>query len=417
MRLLYNIGVGLYSLAIKLASPFNPKAKLFVNGRKNWEANLRSAITDGPPIVWIHCASLGEFEQGRPVLEAIKKEYPNHRILLTFFSPSGYEIRKDYKLADWVHYLPVDRPSNARKFVEIVQPTVAIFVKYEFWFQYLNTLKQSEIPTYIISSIFRPKQHFFRWYGGWFRKMLDAFDHIFVQSETSQKLLSGVGVNHVSISGDTRFDRVHAVTENAFPIPIIEAFKQETTTVIAGSTWPADERLFIEYLASSATTKKFIIAPHEVDEQRIQLLMNALPEASIRYSEASVETIKSAQVLVIDNIGMLSNLYQYAEIAMIGGGFGRGIHNTLEAATFGLPIIFGPNYQKFKEARDLIRCKGAVSVKDQFEFTEAITHWIGDSEPRNIAGKAASDYVHSQRGATDKIMQVISKHLTREAEK
>lgn len=411
MKLLYNIGIGAYHLGIRLYSPFNGKARKFLQGRQNWQEKLKAAINHDAPILWFHCASLGEFEQGRSLIEAIKKKHPKYKVLLTFYSPSGYEVRKEYKHADWVFYLPTDGASNAKRFLEIVQPKMAVFVKYEFWFHYLNALKTTGIKTYIVSAIFRPDQHFFKWYGGWFRKMLNAFDHIFVQDDKSLELLQSIDIEHVSKSGDTRFDRVFAITATKFSIPIIEDFKQGQKVIIVGSSWPAEERMIARFVKEGPKDIKFIIAPHEVHKSHIDSIMSEMPSETIKYSEATVESIKDARVLVIDNIGMLSNLYQYAEIAVIGGGFGRGIHNTLEAATFGLPVIIGPNYKKFKEAIDLVDRGGAFAIHNYDGMSDCLKMLLENDEKLKAASTASRSYVELEKGATDAILEELKSLL------
>lgn len=412
MRILYDIGVRAWHLLIRIAAASNPKAKSFVQGRKNWQERLAKEVQNGNPIVWIHCASLGEFEQGRPLIEALRQSHPEHRILLTFYSPSGYEIRKDYPHADWIYYLPVDSARNAKTFMNLVQPQVAIFVKYEYWYHYLKELKKRAIPTFMVSAFYRPDQHFFKWYGGWFRKMLHGFSHLYVQDDRSLELLQSIGVTNATQTGDTRFDRVFTITEKAHEVPIMENFKQDSTVVIAGSSWPKEEQLLVQYFQLWAPHAKCIIAPHEVDRERIDELMAQLPPTAIRYSEATAGTMKASNILVIDNIGMLSNLYQYAEIAVIGGGFGRGIHNTLEAATFGLPVVIGPNYEKFKEAVDLVKLEAAFTVQDYNAFEAAMNHLLQEDNHQK-AGAIARQYVVDQKGATDRILRAIQPHLQR----
>jgi 3-deoxy-D-manno-octulosonic-acid transferase len=411
MRFTYTISIFLYSVAIHIASLFNSKAKLWVNGRKNIFQNISLALknsdlrTPDSPLIWFHCASLGEFEQGRPLMEKIKSQQQEYKILLTFFSPSGYEIRKNYAGADYIFYLPIDSAKNAKKFIEIVNPKMVFFVKYEFWFNYLSVLKNKNIPLYLVSGIFRENQHFFKWYGGWFKKQLNCFTTFFLQNEASYELLKSNGFENCQIAGDTRFDRVFEVSKNIKSIPIIEQFKQGDAVFIAGSSWSEDEKIIAE---SKLNNFKLIIVPHEIDEKHIKTVIQQFSSLkTIRFSQANENNIKDSQVLIIDNIGMLSSIYQYGTVAYIGGGFGKGIHNILEAATFALPVIFGPNYQKFSEAIELIHLGGAFSIKDASEFQKTI-QLLDDKAVLQTASHIAKHYVQSRVGATDKIFASIS---------
>lgn len=398
MLLLYNTGLRVYYLLILFFSAFNKKAAHWIKGRRdiNYSHFERS--------IWFHFASLGEFEQGRPVLEQIRIQQPESKIVITFFSPSGYEIRKNTTLADAVYYLPLDTRANARKFIEAINPTVAIFTKYEYWYHFFKELNQRQTPLYIISGIFRPGQVFFRWYGGLHRKMLQFVTRFFVQDAQSEQLLQTIGIKNVTISGDTRFDRVWANVQNPKSLPQIEAFKAGHKVFIAGSTWPADEQLLAQ-LVNQNPGWKFIIAPHEIGEDKINNLISLLPQGScIRHSLiADQQSLITKQSLIIDNIGMLSSLYQYGDIAYVGGGFGAGIHNTLEAAAFGLPVIFGPNYSRFKEACDLI----AIGAGFSFENADSLKNIFHDltNAPFCIdAGNKAMNYVINNIGATNKIL-------------
>ncbi|MCW3072555.1 MAG: 3-deoxy-D-manno-octulosonic acid transferase [Bacteroidetes bacterium] len=408
MRLLYNISIHVYKILITAASSLNPKAKLWLDGRKNIFEKLASSISatcsPGSKLAWFHCASLGEFEQGRPLIERYKAQHPDVKILLTFFSPSGYEIRKDYKGADLVCYLPADTPSNAKRFLEIVKPSAVFFVKYEFWFNYLAELKRRDVPTYLISGIFREEQHFFKFYGSWFRKQFSSFTHFFLQDLRSEELLHSIGYKNTTVAGDTRFDRVSEIAKNVRPFPLIEKFKGGHRVLIAGSTWKEDEELIA---GSAQENLKLIIAPHEIDEKHIESICALFSKYSvIRYSQATESAVAAAQVLVIDNIGMLSSLYQYGTFAFIGGGFGKGIHNILEAATFGLPVVFGPNYDKFKEAVDLVKTGGAFSVSGKAEF-ENVRALLSDEQVLKTASHISKYYVESRTGATEKIMNAV----------
>jgi 3-deoxy-D-manno-octulosonic-acid transferase len=386
---------------ILFASVFNKKAKAWISGRKNnhYQPFEKSA--------WFHFASLGEFEQGLPVLTAFKTARPDLKIVITFFSPSGYEIRKNTPLADAVYYLPLDTKGNAREFVSAINPAIAVFTKYEYWYHFFNELHQKNIPLYIISGIFRPGQVFFKWYGGLHRKMLGFVTRFFVQDEDSSLLLQELGIDKVSVSGDTRFDRVWANALQPRLFPLIDEFKNGQKVFIAGSTWPEDEEL-VAGLLSSHPGWKFIIAPHEISQEKINKLIALLPEnSSTRHSELTVAP--SPQTLVIDNIGMLSSLYQYGDIAYIGGGFGVGIHNTLEAAAFGLPVIFGPNYEKFKEAKELIALQVGFSITTEEELKKVVDYLTADQERYEALSQKIKDYVQGHTGATGMIMKYISK--------
>lgn len=411
MFFVYNIFIHFYSLAIRIAGLFNPKARSWVDGRKDVFYKLRTAVKHDKPVVWVHCASLGEFEQGRPVIEAIKERFPKKRILLTFFSPSGYEIRKNYPGADYIFYLPVDTKSNARRFVEMVRPEVAIFVKYEYWFNYICILEKAHIPLIYISAIFRPGQRFFKPWGKWQLSQLKKVDHFFVQNQTSATLLLESGVNQVTVSGDTRFDRVFSIAQQKKDFPLIEKFVGSHRLLLAGSTWPADEEIIFGLINQKRPGLKFIIAPHEVHAERIRSLMNGLPKGALKFSEAGEINIQQADVLVIDSIGILSHLYQYATIAYIGGGFGVGIHNILEAATFSKPIIFGPNYRKFQEAVELIGLGGAFSINSMEEFTKIANDLLDNAQLLQKSSQTAGDYVAEKRGATRVIMEYLMKRI------
>ena len=407
MLLLYNIGLRLYFIIVYLASLFNKKAGLWIKGRKNNE------FIRIPGCFWFHCASLGEFEQGRPVLERLKELYPANKIIITFFSSSGYEGRKNTPLADAVYYLPLDTGKNARNFIDAIQPQLAVFTKYEYWYHFYNELNRRDIPLYIISGIFRPGQVFFKWYGNLHRKMLTFVNWFFVQDVQSKQLLEKIGVDKVSVSGDTRFDRVWVNAQQPKDIPVIAEFKNAQKVFIAGSTWPPDEHL-IAGLISRHPDWKFIIAPHEINEEKIKSLLGLLPEDSVmRFSRfpSSNSPVSAYQTFIIDNIGMLSSLYQYGDIAYVGGGFGAGIHNTLEAAAFGLPVIFGPNYSKFKEANDLIALQAGFTVKDEADLQAIAGSLINDEQLRSLAGEKAGNYVERNIGATETIINHIIKSI------
>jgi 3-deoxy-D-manno-octulosonic-acid transferase len=411
MPLLYTLSIHFYHFLIRIGSLFNAKAKLWVEGRHNIFDRLQSEIPQNAKIAWFHCASLGEFEQGRPVIETFRKEHPDFKILLTFFSPSGYEIRRKYDGADWVFYLPIDTPHNANRFLGIVDPAFAAFIKYEYWFNYMKMLNRKGIPLIVISAIFRPGQRFFRWWGGWQREMLSNTSHFFVQNKSSEKLLKNVGINQVTLSGDTRFDRVYEVARQKKPFPLIEKFGEGHKILLAGSTWPQDEEVISSFIRSQPKGVKFIFAPHEVHDQRIQSLISKLPGKCLRFSEANDDNIATTKILIIDSIGILSHLYQYATVAYIGGGFGVGIHNILEAATFGNPVIFGPNYEKFHEAKDLIRLGGAFSISSENQFRDILEKLLTDDGFNQKASRVSIRYVEDKRGATEQIIEFIDKKL------
>jgi len=407
MLFLYNIGIYSYFLLILLSSPFNKKAKLWIKGRKNIFKRLAENIDSSSKIAWFHCASLGEFEQGRPVIEEFKKKYNTYKILVTFFSPSGYEIRKNYKEADYIFYLPVDFKCNVKKFIKIVNPQIAFFVKYEFWYNYLNELNNSKVPTYIFSANFRKEQIFFKSYGEFYKNMLKYFNHIFVQNENSLQLLQTIGINNITISGDTRFDRVYTIAQNSTQLPLIEIFKQNKLLFIAGSTWEKDAEILIKYINSTKNNIKFIIAPHEISNSNIEQIYSSVNKKVVKYSEAKENDIADYSVLIIDNIGMLSSLYKYAEIAYIGGGFGKGIHNLLEAATFGMPVIFGPNHHKFVEATDLIKMGAGFEISGYDDFCAKINEFIDNPTKLSDASFNAKSYVERNIGATKRILENI----------
>lgn len=408
MKLIYQLGIYLYVLAIRFYAPFNKKAKQFVSGRKNWERKLKNQLDENANYIWFHCASLGEFEQGRPVMEAIKQQLPAYKIVLTFFSPSGYEIRKNYENADIVAYLPVDTGHNAEAFLDLVKPEKAFFVKYEFWYHYIIGLKERQIPLYLISGIFREKQQFFKntpW-GKWYRKMLFNFDHFFVQNEESASLLKKLNVENYSIAGDTRFDRVAEIAKSSKTFKNVEKFKQNKLTLIAGSTWKPDEELLAAFINNSKDIK-FIIAPHEVNNSNVNRIHQLLKKPSISFSKAQNNDLHAYDVLIIDSIGILSSLYRYGNLAYIGGGFGVGIHNILEAATFKLPIIFGPNYKKFKEAVDLVDQKGAFPIMNSEELHRALHQLLNNKNDLEKASDICKKYVQKNVGSTKLIINKV----------
>ena len=399
MRFLYNIFIHIYILALNLISPFNKKVKTMLKGEKECFDRLQN-LNSGDKVAWFHCASLGEFEQGRPLIEEVKKQFPEYKILLSFYSPSGYESKKDYALADYVVYLPNDTKSNAKKFVKKVNPDLIFFIKYEFWYNYISALKGRRL--FQVSLILRQNQYFFSWYGKWFAKQLKNFEHFFVQNQETATLLNNIGYKNVTISGDTRFDRVMTIANNAKSFTEIEKFCEGNQKIIlAGSSWLADEKIIQQ--AVKNLDIKLIIAPHVVGENHINEIQQLFPEA-ILYSELA-NNDKKSNILIINCIGILSNLYQYCDIAYIGGGFGVGIHNTLEAATFGKPICFGTNYHKFQEAIDLINLKAAYSISNQEELKQVLETLLNNEKIYNQSAEASKDYVKTKIGACKKIIE------------
>lgn len=403
----YNFGLSLYAWVIRLASARHRKARLWTEGRKDLFRRMTEAIDPDARIVWIHVASLGEFEQGRPIIERIRRVHPEFKILLTFFSPSGYEIRKDYKGVDYVFYLPIDTPRNARRFLDAARPEIAIFVKYEFWLNLLRELRRRKIRTYIVSAIFRRNSVFFRPYGGLWRQALESFDTLFVQNEESKTLLAELGFDNVVVAGDTRFDRVAEIARSAKHIDVVERFKGDSRLFVAGSTWGPDEELLIRLMNENPEVK-FVIAPHEMDEGRIERLIAETRGGALRYTGCTSRTSYGRrQLLILDTVGLLASVYGYADWSYIGGGFGVGIHNTLEAATFGLPVAFGPNYRKFKEARDLVTLGAARSITDY----ESLRAWyipLRDNEEfLQRTSRIAKDYTMRHQGATGIIVKTI----------
>lgn len=407
MAFLYNIGIQIYNTAIRLAAPFNEKAQLLSRGRGEALRRIRAFQRGEGKLVWFHAASLGEFEQGRPVMEQLRAKEPDTKILLTFFSPSGYEIRKNYAGADYILYLPGDSPKHAALLVKQFRPDAAIFVKYEFWYNYLRELHRHHIPTYLISAIFRQEQVFFKSWGKWYRRMLGFFDRLFVQDEESASLLQGIGISRVQVTGDTRFDRVKQIANAAQDIPAVASFCNGLPAVVCGSTWPPDEDILLEYINHTPKAWKWIIAPHEIGENHIQSLLEKCKKKTVRYTQAQGD-LSEYEVLIIDCIGLLSSVYRYGQIAYIGGGFGAGIHNTLEAAVYGIPVIFGPRHQKFNEAVTLLREGGGFCIHHAGELQELLD-CLTDKNPaiRETAGKKALEYVNSQLGATDTICQTL----------
>lgn len=402
--LLYNLGIALYDLAAYILFPFSTKPRRMVKGHWIVYDVLRQQREKGAKYIWFHAASLGEFEQGRPMIESIKERHPEYKILLTFFSPSGYEVRKGYDKADIVCYLPFDKPRNVKKFLDLAQPSMAFFIKYEFWKNFLDELHRRNIPTYSISSIFRRNQVFFKWYGGIYRKVLENFNCLYVQNELSKRYLAKIGVENVKIVGDTRFDRVLDIRRAAKELPLIEQFKDEKFVIVAGSSWQPDEDLFIEYFNTHPETK-LIIAPHVINDLHLVEIINKLKRPYVKYSKANQENISKADCVIIDCFGLLSSIYRYGDIAYIGGGFGVGIHNILEAAVYGMPVVFGPKFDKFKEAKELIANKGGYTIKNYEEMSHLFDRFMTDKDFLKETGCIAGNYVSANAGATEKILK------------
>ena len=405
---MYSLLIHFYAFIVAMISPFHRKARLMRFGQWKTNSILREKIDRNAKYIWFHASSLGEFEQGRPMIEKVKAQYPEYKILLTFFSPSGYEVRKNYNGADIVCYLPFDTPYRVKKFLNLANPAVAVFIKYEFWGNYLRELKKRGIPVYIISAIFRPDQLFFQWFGVPYRKMLYCFTHLFVQDERSKELLGQYGIRNVTVYGDTRFDRVLQIREEAKDLPLVKMFKGDNAfTFVAGSSWGPDEDLFLEYF-NTHPEMKLIIAPHVIDENHLVEIISKLKRPYVRYTRADEKNVLKVDCLIIDCFGLLSSIYRYGEVAYIGGGFGVGIHNTLEAAVYGIPVIFGPKYQKFMEAIRLLEAKGAYSIKDYNELKTLLDRFRTDDVFMRETGANAGYYVTSNAGATEKIMHMIN---------
>ena len=432
MLLIYNLFIRLYAFGIRIASLWNPKAKAWINGRRNWYGDLKKKIHTGDKIIWFHCASAGEFEQGKPVIEEIRAGYPSHKILVSFFSPSGFSGARNYQHSDIITYLPLDTRKNAKRFVELINPKLVVFVKYEYWYHHLSAIAFRDVPLIMVSAIFRRDQLFFKSYGRFYRKMLFFFRQIFVQDEDSLQLLKRHNILHCSLSGDTRFDRVKKIAGNFSEVPLLKEFIAESKVIVAGSTWEGDEQILSEYVKNHPV--KIVIAPHEIKKDHILHLQKLFPDC-VLYSEikdavadsavqptsiwSSIneqqekdlqKQLANAKTLIIDGMGMLSKLYHYATVTYVGGGFKSGIHNTLEAVVYGKPVLFGPKYQKFKEARDLIKEGAAFSVSNAEELKMKMDHLLNDLEQLSNAGEAAKNYVEENVGATQKIIDFIQEN-------
>ncbi|OIQ40922.1 MAG: 3-deoxy-D-manno-octulosonic acid transferase [Bacteroidetes bacterium MedPE-SWsnd-G1] len=412
MYFLYNLSVLVAGFFLQIIALFNKKLKLFVDGRKSIFQQLESDISNSDKTIWIHCASLGEFEQGRPIIEKLKTQFPNHKIVLSFFSPSGFEVRKNYEGADIICYLPLDSKHNVHKFLNLVHPELAIFVKYEFWPNYLKELKNRGIKTILVSGIFRKRQPFFKANGSWMRKSLQTFDHFFVQDSNSKELLSSIDIENVSVSGDTRFDRVWEITKQNNSLKFVEEFKDENLLLVAGSTWKDGEEKLVDYInTSTIENTKFLIAPHNINPKGIEELKNSLNKTVVLYSELEKADLSKATVFIADTIGILTKIYSYADIAYVGGGFATGLHNVLEPATFGVPVIIGPQFDKFREAKELVEAKGCLVVKDSEQMKEQFNKLLSDIDYRKSTGDICTSYVKNNIGATEMVMNYISKSV------
>lgn len=419
MKLLYNIFIFLYSSSIRIASLFNGKAKQWVEGRKDILTRIKEEQLSDKQIIWVHCASLGEFEQARPVIEKLRTTYSDHSIFLTFFSPSGYEVRKNYELADYIYYLPVDTRENARQFISYVNPKLVIFIKYEFWFNYIDELYRNKIPQIFVSVIFRPSQHFFSSWGGWFAHQLNKVTYLFVQNDKSIELLDDIGIHHAQVSGDTRFDRVIQLPDEPVTFPVIKKFKGNSRLLMAGSTWQPGEKILLDILNNSEEDFKLVIAPHLINNEHITDLLNRFQSFTpVLYSNVStdetsgqIKNIEQSKVMIIDSIGMLSQLYRYADIAYVGGGFGVGIHNLLEVSTYGIPVLFGPNYKRFREAVELNDIGGGFPINNSDEFSEVFHKLMKDKDAYKTSASVARQYVIDNAGATNLVINKVKEYI------
>jgi 3-deoxy-D-manno-octulosonic-acid transferase len=409
MYFLYDLLVYIASFILRILGLFDAKIRRFVHGRKASFKKLSEALDPGDRVLWVHCASLGEFEQGRPVIEAARDAFPEKKLVLTFFSPSGYEVRKDYQTADVVCYLPLDTARNSRRFLDLVQPEVAVFVKYEFWPNILRLLRKRRIKTLLISGIFRPQQAFFRWYGSWLRTSLKSITHFFVQDQRSSELLSQIGIENYEVSGDTRFDRVYAITKQDNRLDFMDAFTGNAFTIVAGSTWKDDEKMLVEYINSRVDKSvKFIIAPHNIHSEDIEKLVKSITRKTALYSKRPEMELESCEVLILDTVGILTKVFSYGHVAYVGGGFTRsGIHNVLEPATFGLPVVIGPNYHKFREAVELVALKACYPVENSQKLSLILDRLYKDQVLRKESGEAALHYIEDHKGATEKIINYL----------
>jgi len=413
MFFLYNLLVVVAGFLLNIAALFSRKLKLFVDGRKEVFNVLSDKLKANDKTIWFHAASLGEYEQGLPVMEKIKAKYPDHKLVLTFFSPSGYEVRKNNTIADVTVYLPLDTKRNVRKFLKVVSPELVFFIKYEYWPNYLNEIWKQKITTYLISGVFRENQVFFKWYGGFYRKALEAFNHFFVQNSKSKELLLQLGKTNVTVSGDTRFDRVASILEKDNSLNFISEFKNDTLTIVVGSSWPKDESLLVDYINSTDHHIKFIIAPHNIKPEQIQQLKNSITKKTVLFSEKQNAKLTDFDIFIIDTIGILTKIYSYADIAYVGGGFGNpGVHNILEPATFGIPIIIGPNYSHFAEATALVEMGGCISISNGLQLNDAFENLVRNKDIRYEKGHICSTFVQMNKNVTE----IILKHLDNDSD-
>lgn len=410
MRYLYIFFISIYGFAVFIASFFNPKARLWLKGRTEWKEKLKASFSPNDKVIWMHCSSLGEFEQGRPVMEKIKKQYPEHKLALSFFSPSGYEVRKNYKGADYIFYLPLDTPKNAKKLIEILQPEILILVKYEYWYNLLNRLQKTGIPVIVISAVIKEDSLFLRGYGSWFRKVISGISHFFVQDEDSKKRLHSIHIEQVTVSGDTRFDRVKEIFESEPQLDFVEKFKGNSKLIVVGSSWPEDEIILTDYINHKLPSDwKVIFAPHNIDEKQIQQLISKLKKKTVRYTRMNENELENAKVLIVDTVGMLTKIYAYSDVSYVGGGFTKtGVHNTLEPAIFGVPLIFGPNYKHYFEAKDLVYSGAAVAYFDKNDFFRKMDELIHNEVMREERGKAGHRYIQNKPNATGLIMRWLN---------
>lgn len=409
MQFAYSLLIRFVALILPLLARFNAKLQRFVEGRKTVWDTLEKELHGRDNTLWFHAASLGEYEQGLPVMEQIKLKYPNHTLVLTFFSPSGYEVRKNNTVADITVYLPLDTPDNAQRFLQTVHPKMAFFIKYEFWPNYLKQLRTRAIPTFLISGIFRPDQVFFKVYGGFYRKALHTFTHFFVQNDLSKTLLQSIGIKAVSVSGDTRFDRVNAVLQRENTLDFMDLFTQDATTIVIGSSWPKDEELLAHYINEAPETLKFVLAPHNIKTEQLNAFEAQLKRPSVRYSQRDSLSLQDYSILIVDTVGLLTKIYAYADIAYVGGGYGQpGVHNVLEPATFGIPIVVGPHYEHFAEATALVHLGGCVSISNASELKSILDAWIANSKERKEKGTLCATFVQKNTGATEHIVTYIT---------
>ena len=410
MFFLYNLLIHLSTGLVKLLGLFNPKMALFVNGRKEVFDILQQTVSTSDHTIWFHAASLGEYEQGLPVMEMVKAKFPNHKIVLTFFSPSGYEVRKNNSIADVTVYLPLDTAANAKQFLKLVHPELVFIIKYEYWPNYLKELRKRKTKTYLISGIFRENQVFFKWYGGFYREALKTFEHFFVQNEKSKKLLESLDYHNVTVSGDTRFDRVAGILERDNTLEFVSKFKTDSQLIVVGSSWPKDEEYLLEFINNAPAFAKFIIAPHNIKEEQILAFAERIKVPTILYSKMGTADLSKFKVLIVDTVGLLTKIYSYADIAYVGGGFGNpGIHNILEPATFGIPIVIGANVSHFAEAVEIIDLQAAISITNAAELHQTLRKLLDDLELRKTLGNKSSHYVQQNKGATEAILKYLSK--------